>query len=267
MKKLVLLIIVVAFMAAPAFAVPTVVLTNSYGNDAGEFLVTPTDFPFAPASLGEVAGQFETFCLEKGESFDWGVSYLVEFNTIAINGGLGGQDSSLGDSLDVRTAYLYDQFITGALVGYNYTNTSARFVSADALPPVMTRGSPEIPFLPESGPNIGWVPRYSTESGRYCSIKRRGYTFTEQVSITRAPGLRRLPMFCRTGSTEEIEVQRKSTSHCTISFSPTPVTPGGTGLFGLRLNPFTVTCFARRAAQKAPNRPRPYTPISMGRSY
>ena len=133
MKKLILVIIAVAFMAVPAFAVPTVILNNSYGNDAGEFLVTPTDFPFAPASLGEVAGQFETFCLEKGESFDWGVSYLVEFNTIAINGGLGGQDSPLGDSLDVRTAYLYDQFITGALVGYNYTNTSARFVSADAL--------------------------------------------------------------------------------------------------------------------------------------
>jgi len=134
MKKLISLIVVVAFMAVPAFAGPTVVVSNSYGTDGGEFLAAPTDFGFVPASLGEAAGQFETFCLEADEEFEYGETYFVEFNTIAINGGIGGQDSSLGDSLDVRTAYLYDQFITGSLVGYNYNTTVAeRFDSADAL--------------------------------------------------------------------------------------------------------------------------------------
>lgn len=133
MKRLVILIIVVAFMAVPAFAGPTVVVSNSYGSDGGEFLAAPADFGFTPTSLGEADGKFETFCLEADEGFDWGTTYRVEFNTIAINGGLGGQDSSLGDSLDVRTAYLYDKFITRTLVGYNYDVVAERFVSADAL--------------------------------------------------------------------------------------------------------------------------------------
>lgn len=134
MRKLVLFIFTIAFLAVPAFAVSTVTVTDSYGGTiGGEFLVAPSGFPFTPTSLGEVAGEFETFCVEKNESVNFIDTYNVVFDTVAVRGGVGG---GTPDPLDVKTAYLYDKFITGTLDGYTYDTTgslAARVASANAL--------------------------------------------------------------------------------------------------------------------------------------
>jgi len=150
MKRVVLALFVVCLAAGPALANPDykIKLIDSYGTTGGgEFLAEPIDdafsdpWPWVPASLGQSAGKFETFCIETNEYFSPGSVYWVEFGTYAVGGGKGGQDINLdadpttyeADSLDPKTAWLYTQFITGSLTGYDYGTGGARVTSANAL--------------------------------------------------------------------------------------------------------------------------------------
>jgi hypothetical protein len=137
--------------APPAVAdlVHKVVLSDSYGTtNGGEFLTTPIDFTFVPVSQGSgPAGTFETFCVETTETFQWGVTYFVDLNTAAVHGGAGGGDP---DPLDTRTAYLYEQFITGQLDNYTYAGGALRTASADALQHVIW-------YLEDEEP-MSWTP-------------------------------------------------------------------------------------------------------------
>jgi len=130
------------FMLAPPSMGYTISTGPGYGmysyNEAGEFTVIPGD------GLGIVlggyvnngiiktrdihqAGTFQTFCLEYREYIDVNTTYTAYLNNKAINGGVG----PAGDPISKGTAYLYHQFQSGTLEGYNYTDD--RLESAGAL--------------------------------------------------------------------------------------------------------------------------------------
>lgn len=121
------------FTAATALGCMTLRLYDSHGRTGGgEHLVQPkSGWTFTPASLGETPNKFETFCVEVAECCWPDVTYYAVLNTGAVKGGA----SSGFDPLDPKTAYLYDQFISGMLSGYDYDGSHGvgRVVSADAL--------------------------------------------------------------------------------------------------------------------------------------
>jgi hypothetical protein len=146
-----------------------VALYNSWGNgNGGEFeghLYTPTG---ALTPLGGVAatgtyfqsgqgpglGLFESFCLERQETYTPGTVYTAQIrdyaqadlsgvnNSVYVNGANSyyGADSSGRDALDARTAYLYTNFILHTLStaysygdGVNLGSTAQRMLDAEAL--------------------------------------------------------------------------------------------------------------------------------------
>jgi len=78
-----------------------------------------------------VKGSFQSFCLEKNEYMDYTNFFKVAgVSTSAKNGGVGGAVAG-ADPLDVRTAWLYTQYIEnpsalGAISGWNAANAEAR---------------------------------------------------------------------------------------------------------------------------------------------
>jgi hypothetical protein len=96
----------------------------SYG-DGGEFnaVTTPDNFlgSYAPAAI--MNGGFETFCVESTVTFYPGATYSYT---------LANQDSA-GTALTLGAAYLYYEFGTGALSGYNYSSASSRNTDAGEL--------------------------------------------------------------------------------------------------------------------------------------
>jgi hypothetical protein len=102
-------------------------------NNGGEFNAWSQDF--APATMGYAAsttvnGGFETFCVEENEYFTPGASYYYGISQKAVNGGVGGPHP---DPISKGTAWLYLQFATGALTGYDYTLGSGGDTSAAEL--------------------------------------------------------------------------------------------------------------------------------------
>lgn len=150
MKKWISIIIVLVFTAAPAFGVATVTFQDSYGSTSGgEFIATPSGFGFIPVSLEP--GGFETFCMELNEHIRFSSTFYVTFSDAAVNGGVGGQEppGSNTDPLDPMTAYLYAQFVTESLTGYDYADTGVgRVTSADALQYAIWYIEDEITDLP-----------------------------------------------------------------------------------------------------------------------
>ena len=59
-----------------------------------------------------VNGEFASFCLERDEYFNWGVTYNGSISDSAIRGGI---NTDSGDPLDHKTAWLYTQFLNGVL--------------------------------------------------------------------------------------------------------------------------------------------------------
>ena len=121
------------FLVSSAMAAPTVKITKgSYQTGSGgEFTATIIDGDTSGFTNGY---QFQTFCLEQNETLSFGNTYYFEINDGAVNGGLGGQDpSSSGyDPLDAKTAWLYNQFASETLTGYDFTPATAADRKADA---------------------------------------------------------------------------------------------------------------------------------------
>jgi len=132
MKKATLAILMVVLMSGPVVANMTVTISDSYGNTGGgEFKAIPVSgWSFMPESLDPTDGAFETFCVEKNEHLGFSATYYVKISSAADNGGNGGGHP---DPLDPKTAYLYKQFITGNLTGYDYGVGAGRVASANAL--------------------------------------------------------------------------------------------------------------------------------------
>lgn len=89
------------------------------GNGGGAFNVSILTGAAAP-------GSFQTFCLEYNETFSsYGQTLRVKaVNTGAEKGGVAGQTSTNFDPISGQTAYLYTQFRSGNLSGYDYYSGS-----------------------------------------------------------------------------------------------------------------------------------------------
>lgn len=140
MKKLLLIpftIIASLAVLGPMASANTMQVTMDWGmrqyGDGGEFNASSADL--VPATMGYVAATthntgFETFCVEANEYFTPGHSYYYGISQTAINGGISGGHP---DPISRGTAWLYLQFATGNLAGYNYSTGSGGNASAAAL--------------------------------------------------------------------------------------------------------------------------------------
>lgn len=139
MKKLLLVLLVVAAMASPAWAgqIQVGYLGSAYGphqtGQGGEFTFNPLQGWLDVSAYGQytknigVAGTFQTFCLEGTENLDgYANTYTGVLNTDAV---YGNTNPPTSDPLSVGTGWLYRQFATndwtmGLVYGasYDYTN-------------------------------------------------------------------------------------------------------------------------------------------------
>ena len=134
MRRLVLSIVVAALIAAPVFAGPTVKVTRTDGyffGNGGEFTLLPN------ADLSWVLGlynpkaqvspdTFQSFCGEKSEIVVLGRTYDVVLSDRTF-----GQPTE--NPLSIGVAWLYHEFQSGDLVGYDYTPGVGRGDDAFAL--------------------------------------------------------------------------------------------------------------------------------------
>jgi hypothetical protein len=72
---------------------------------------------------------FQTFCIEANEEFTPGNTYSVGLSDRAMYG----SQKPGGDPLSIGTAYLYSQFASGKLSGYDYTYGAGRSTTAGEL--------------------------------------------------------------------------------------------------------------------------------------
>ena len=134
-------------VGSPAFANPDTVFLETgvgYGGsnpyqyyNGGEFTALTTGLPgsqvpngYSPLAtlvVGSTTG-FETFCIEDGVDFSVGQTYNFTLGT-AVQ-----QNNS---QLSAGVAWLYMEFATGQLAGYNYTNAAARLTDAGELQAAM----------------------------------------------------------------------------------------------------------------------------------
>jgi hypothetical protein len=126
-------------LTGSALASPTVTVTHTsgyYSGSGGEFTLAPNA---ELKALTGKTGSFESFCVEKTQYVTMGSTYDVRINTEAMPGGLnnGPAGPGGGDPIDARTAYLYWNFLSGTLTGYNYTPGNGRSNSAQALQDVI----------------------------------------------------------------------------------------------------------------------------------
>ena len=102
-----------------------------YSGEGGEFTITPGATLAATADAGTFsdfsgAGSWQSFCIERNEYVTLPGSYYADINTFSTQGGVGGHDGYEGpagqatDTLDPRTAYLYQNFRLGTLASYTY---------------------------------------------------------------------------------------------------------------------------------------------------
>ncbi|HEU4878214.1 MAG TPA: hypothetical protein VFT21_02125 [Gemmatimonadaceae bacterium] len=110
------LVFSLSLLLIPAGARADVVQAGDYvrfsdrpGSPGGEFLLTAYDTPGGPK-----IDQFITFCVQKSEYMDFNNVFAVKSLSTQTD------DLPSGDLLDQRTAYLYSQFRSRTLSGYNY---------------------------------------------------------------------------------------------------------------------------------------------------
>ena len=107
MKKLIVMTILVALMAIPVMAQPTVIMKTTKNISGIPYTATVT----GTESVGIYAptATFDTFCVEINETFVSGTEYYVTIDTDAWYGGVGTPTNP--DPLDDRTAFLYTQYM------------------------------------------------------------------------------------------------------------------------------------------------------------
>lgn len=146
MKKILIFGVLCMSLAIPAMAdmqVNVTYDTTQYsgavdGVIGGEFRATPIGWSGNLSlydSKTKTDTTFQTFCIERKEYFTAGTTYGVDLRVEAMAGG--GNDGPIGpaggDPISVGTAFLYQQFATGQLTGYNYTYGSGRTTTAGEL--------------------------------------------------------------------------------------------------------------------------------------
>lgn len=116
--KTTMITLVVLVVAAAGIAFPTVYCDSKMAGDgSGYYGFTVTSGNVGIYGTGD---DFTTFCLEYDESIFAGQTYDV-YN-IGSEALLGGTNTNLGDPLDIRTAYLHNEYKSGGLGGYSYSS-------------------------------------------------------------------------------------------------------------------------------------------------
>ena len=104
---------------------------GTFAGSGGEFKLTPTtDLSYKGGVPALDGNSFQSFCLEKNENISVGGTYRFEVNTGTVLGGVGGGTNGF-DPLSPLTAWLYQSFVEGTLIGYDYG--AGRADSAKAL--------------------------------------------------------------------------------------------------------------------------------------
>jgi hypothetical protein len=147
-----------------------VLTQNAYSYDVGgEYSAATTDdFVAKYAGVATVNGEFETFCVE---------TTVVAYPGLSYSYTLSDQDSQ-GRALSEGAAFLYYEFATGQLAGYDYADPSLRLADAGELqaaiwafqgnqtygqyPPLATD-----PFYELAINTFGTVGANSANNGRY----------------------------------------------------------------------------------------------------
>lgn len=149
----------------------SIVLTQnpySYGV-GGEFsAATSDDFVANYFPMATLGGEFETFCVETTVTFGLGDTYSYT---------LSDQDSQ-GRVLSEGAAFLYYEFATGQLTGYDYADPSARLADAGELQAAIWAlqgnqsysGYPSLatdPFYYLATNTLGTLDASSADNGQY----------------------------------------------------------------------------------------------------
>lgn len=143
MKKMIFSAAIVALIAAPSYAGFAVVMTQGayQSGQGGEFHAASSSIngDHLPGASG-----FQTFCVEHGETFNYGQTYDVVINTYTSLSGKG-----LGNAV----AWLYRNFRDGTLAGYSYSPTAARKTDAGKLQNLIWYLMDEQASVPSAGSN------------------------------------------------------------------------------------------------------------------
>lgn len=131
-SRMVFAIGLAALLATPAGALPSLTIDRVPGHfqsgfEGGEFTAFGTPFLThydmdARAQSASGAWGFQTFCLERNEYINLPGTYNYTVTSSANAGGVGGGSP---DPLSIGTAWLYNQFASGVLAGYQYDETAA----------------------------------------------------------------------------------------------------------------------------------------------
>jgi hypothetical protein len=145
LTKALFISILIIMTVAPNVLADTVTVYRAdgyYSGNGGEFTLRINNNNLSPdlnsfwglyssntRDVGTHDPSFQSFCLEKNEFVSTGFTYNVAISNRAINGGVGPQ----GDPISKGTAWLYHEFQSGALPGYDYTKGDGREDSAEYL--------------------------------------------------------------------------------------------------------------------------------------
>ncbi len=105
---------------AAMLSLNTNIYSNGNGLGGGEYTATSltlSNSSYSPLTIAGLGG-VETFCLEYGEHFTPGGTYGYTISTFATAGSGGAVNGQ--DPISNGTSWLYSQFATGTLAGYNY---------------------------------------------------------------------------------------------------------------------------------------------------
>ncbi|WP_319550462.1 PEP-CTERM sorting domain-containing protein [Desulfogranum marinum] len=126
LKQVFIAVTLLSLLTINAYALPssgdTVVLQNGdFGTTAGgEFDIFVN---------GSTTRNYISFCLERDENIRYGTEYVISsISNYAELGGLGGQDATGKDSIDVKTAWIYWNYLYGNLSAWGTEDALANLV-------------------------------------------------------------------------------------------------------------------------------------------
>jgi len=199
-KTILKLLAAVALLAAAgssALANPTVTLdVGQYGDldgyGGGEFIAIGSGLSTSGyAATTSSAGSFETFCMAYNEEFvpgNWGgpaYNYYLSNNTFSNPG------NTVSGTLTEGTAWLYSQFASGKLSGYDYSTgpTSTQAISALELQEAIwwLQQSPGAP-TPISDPFVTLVESIFGSAGNAMTNATPGYDGVQIMVLTNSNG-------------------------------------------------------------------------------
>ncbi len=164
---MIVLIATVSVLAAPNMKVQVQNLRT------GEYFATPVDGPIGIYAEGET---FQTFCLEREENIRSRV-YFAELGDRSIDGGV--LPPGVGDPLDERTAFLYNEFLTGSLQAN--TSFDGGYPSVETLQNVIWH-------IEGEGSVIGMNSGLTAELLAYANENANGFYGIKVMVLTEADG-------------------------------------------------------------------------------